>query len=224
MTDFDRAANKPDAAQPPEWPDQPAGLVIMGKRQGTKKENRQLWGRTALAAALWHSAPQPKPVVIFVASDIHGPQRTPDADAVKQMLTRQFEIPADFVITRKKTNCTLLEVRAVQAIRRAYGLDQIFAITHLYHAARSQRYFDEVIANTAVIPVHPDILGEITFPIHLLDLLAEIQQQVVESMPGKLDTLREYLIERFLGWAHAIDSRGRFERRLAKVLRPGAYN
>ncbi|RMF02111.1 MAG: hypothetical protein D6768_09055 [Chloroflexi bacterium] len=224
MTDFDAATQNSDAAHPPEWPEQPAGLVIMGKRQGTKKENRQLWGRTALAAALWHSAPQPKPVVIFVASDIHGPQRTPDADAVKQMLIQKFEIPSDFVVTRKKTNCTLLEVRAVQAIRRAYGLEQIFAVTHLYHAARSQRYFDEVIAGAAVIPVHPDILAEIAFPTDLQNLLDEIQQLVAESMPGKLDNLREYLVERFLGWAHAADPRGRFERRLAKVLRPGAYS
>src|SRR5262245_25453381 len=86
------------------WPEQPAGILIMGKRQGTKKENKQLRGRTAMAAALWYSAPQPKPYLVFVASDIHGRNRTPDAEMVKYLLTQEFSIPADFVVLRQKTN------------------------------------------------------------------------------------------------------------------------
>ncbi len=206
-----------------DWPQTPAGILIMGKRQGTKKENKQLWGRTALAAALWHSAPQPKPYVLFVASDIHGPLCTPDAEAVKSLLTTQFEIPADYLILRQKTNCTLLEVRATQAICRAYKLEEIFAVTHLYHAPRSQRYFSEVLLYASVIPVHPEILDEITFPLEIIDILENIRTLVEDSMPGKVDVIREYIIEMFLGLAHTVDRRGRFERRLAKILRPGAY-
>src|SRR5262245_35273803 len=92
-----------------DWPQEPAGILIMGKRQGTKRENKQLLGRVAMAAALWYSAPQPKPYLVFVASDVHGPNRTPDAEVVKYLLIQEFEIPADFVILRQKTNCTLLE-------------------------------------------------------------------------------------------------------------------
>jgi uncharacterized SAM-binding protein YcdF (DUF218 family) len=207
-----------------DWPEQPAGILIMGKRQGTKKENNQLWGRTALAAALWHSAPHPKPYLIFVASDVHGPQRTPDADAVKSMLINSLEIPPDCIITRQKSNCTLLEVRSVQVIAKKYGLSRLFSITHLYAAPRSQRYFNEVMEQASVIPVHPDILDEITFPLELIDLLEKIRGKITDSMPAKHDLLREHLIEWLLGIAHTIDHRGKFERSLAKILRPGAYN
>ena len=206
-----------------DWPQLPSGILIMGKRQGTKKENKQLWGRTAMAAALWYSAPQPKPYLIFVASDIHGPKNTPDADAVKSMLIGTFNIPADYLILRQKTNCTLLEVRAVQAIVRTYNLADIFAVTHLYHTPRSQRYFYEVLPNASIIPVHMDILDEITFPPEAADLLEEIKLLVKDSLPNKPDLIREHIIEWILNHAHTLDSRGWFERRLAKFLRPGAY-
>jgi len=195
----------------------------MGKRQGPKKENKQLWGRAALAGALWHSAPHPKPYLIFVASDRHGPHHTPDADVVKSLLIRQLEVPADYIITRQRANCTLLEVRTAQVIGRAYKLANLFAVTHLYHAARSQRYFAEIAANIAVIPAHPAILAEISFPPELMDLQETINQMVAESMPGKFDLLREYVIEWLLGQAHTLDRRGKLERRLAKLLRPNSY-
>ena len=209
--------------KPLSWSELPSGIVIMGKRQGTKKQNKQLWGRTAMAAALWYSAPQPKPHIMFVAADIHGPQRTPDAEMVRAMLTGQFNIPDDYLIMRQKTNCTLLEVRAVQAISRAYQMVDIFAVTHLYHAPRTQRYLDEVLLHAAVIPVHPDILDEITFPLEAMDLLDTLTQMVNTSLPGKADLVREHIIETILNGAHSLDPRGRFERRLARILRPGAY-
>ncbi|GAB4440190.1 MAG: hypothetical protein Kow0031_22110 [Anaerolineae bacterium] len=205
------------------WPDQPSGILIMGKRQGTKKENKQLWGRAALAAALWYSAPHPKPYLLFVAADVHGPQHTPDAEAVKRLLMQKFHIPGDYIITRQKSNCTLLEVRMAQAIARAQNLATIFAVTHLYHAPRSQKYFDEVMANASVIPAHPDILNEITFPLENLDLLEEIKKMVRASMPHQPDLSREYAVEWLLTLAHKIDPKGRLERRLAKLLRPATY-
>ncbi len=195
----------------------------MGKRQGTKKENKQLWGRTALAAALWYSAPHPKPYLLFVASDVHGPQRTPDAEAVKRLLINQLYVPGDYIITRQKSNCTLLEVRAALAIARAQNLGSLFAVTHLYHAPRSQKYFDEVTPNAAVIPVHPDILDEITFPLDNLNLLDDIKKMVRISIPHQPDLFREHIVEALLNMAHRLDPKGRFERRLAKLLRPAAY-
>ena len=206
------------------WPDHLSGILIMGKRQGTKKENKQLWGRAAMAAALWYSAPQPKPYLIFVASDVHGTELTADAAVVKSTLIEKYHIPADYIITRHKSNCTILEVRAAKAISRAYKLATMFAVTHLYHAPRSQRYFNEVLLNAAVIPVHPDILEEITFPLEELDLLAEIRLAIDASMPGRYELVREYLVEMLLGLAHTADRRGRLERRLAKLLRPRAYS
>lgn len=207
-----------------DWPQQPSGILIMGKRQGTKKENKQLWGRIAMAAALWYSAPQPKPYLLFVALDTHGPQRTPDAQVVKNMLIQKFQVPGDFIVLRQKSNCTLLEVRTARILSRIYRLAHIFAVTHLYHAPRTQRYLNEILPNTSVIPVHPAILDEIVFPLEALDLLDEIQQLVGNSLPNKFDLAREQLIEWLLGHAHTIDPRGRFERRLARLLRPGAYN
>jgi len=205
------------------WPVTPTGILIMGKRQGTKKENLQLWGRTALAAALWYSAPQPKPYLIFVAADIHGPDNIPDGLAVKKLLTQTYGISADFVILRPVSNCTLIEVRAVRVLTKFYGLSQIFAVTHLYHAPRAQRYLDEIVPNAAVIPVHPDILETINFPAEYKIQWETIEKAVQDSMPGKLDALREHLIESVLNIAHTIDRRGKFERWLARRLRPTAY-
>ena len=205
------------------WPENPSAILIMGKRQGTKKENKQLRGRIAMAVALWYSAPQPKPYIIFVASDIHGPLPTPDVQVVKSMLAEKFEIPNDYLILRQRTNCTLLEVRVTRALSRAYGLAQIFVLTHLYHAPRAQRYFNEALSNAAVIPVHPDILSEITFPAEYSDLLPQLQAMIDASMPGWFDNSREYIVEGLLNLAHTLDPRGRFERWLARVLRPTAY-
>jgi uncharacterized SAM-binding protein YcdF (DUF218 family) len=206
-----------------DWPAQPSGILIMGKRQGTKRENKQLWGRMAMGAALWHSAPQPKPYLIFVASDCHGPLRMPDAEVVKAGLMHDFGIPGDFIILRQKTNCTLLEVRAARAISRVYGLAKIFAVTHLYHAPRTQRYISEIVSDASVIPVHPAILDEISFPAEAEALFNRLQKVIRDSLPGPIDSLREYIVEWLLNQAHSLDPRGHLERRLAKILRPGLY-
>ena len=205
------------------WPPTPSAILVMGKRQGTKKENKQLWGRVALAAALWYSAPEPKPYLLYVASDVHGPDRTPDARLVKTMLSQSFGISADFVMLRPVSNCTLIEVRAARALSRIYRLSHIFALTHLYHAPRAQRYFDEILPTAAVIPVHPAILAEINFPPEYDRLLPEIQALVQASQPHRLDLWREQVIEMALNLAHTIDRRGRFERWLARLLRPRSY-
>lgn len=211
-------------ASEPAWSPIPAAILIMGKRQGTKKENKQLWGRVAMAALLWHSAPIPRPYLVFVASDVHGPHLTPDAEVVKRMLLEQFHIPADFVITRQRTNCTLLEVRSMKAIKRAYHISHVFALTHLYHAARAQRYLNEVLHEDAsVIPVHPEILVEINISPDITDLYPELHRLIADSQPGRWDNLREYGVEWLLSLAHTIDRRGHFERRLARLLRPGSY-
>jgi len=205
------------------WPQTPSAIFIMGKRQGTKKENKQLWGRVAMAAALWHSAPQPKPYIIFTASDVHGPQRRPDVVVVKQLLVEKFEIPLEFLIVRRRANCTMLEVRQARVLSRAYRLSQIFVLTHLYHAPRTQRYFNEVLSSADVIPIHPDILAEINFPPEYADLWPQLETTIKDSLPHKLDIFREHIIEILLGLAHTIDRRGWFERWLAHVLRPTAY-
>ncbi len=211
-------------ASEPAWSPIPAAILIMGKRQGTKKENKQLWGRVAMAALLWYSAPVPRPYVVFVASDVHGPQLTPDAQVVKRMLVEQFRLPADFVITRQRTNCTLLEVRSMKAIKRAYHISHVFALTHLYHAARAQRYLNEVLhGDASVIPVHPEILAEINVPVEVADLYPELHRLITASQPGRWDNLREYGVEWLLNLAHTLDRRGHFERRLARLLRPDSY-
>jgi len=219
ISPIDESSNKDEAP----WPQTPSAIFIMGKRQGTKKENKQLWGRVAMAAALWHSAPQPKPYIIFTASDVHGLQHTPDVEVVKRLLIEEFEIPLEFLILRRRANCTLLEVRQARVLSRAYGLSHIFALTHLYHAPRTQRYFAEVLTFADVIPVHPDILVEINFPPEYADLLPQMETTIQESIPSKFDAFREHIVELLLGLAHTINRRGRFERWLAHVLRPRAY-
>ncbi|MCB0194409.1 MAG: YdcF family protein [Anaerolineae bacterium] len=205
------------------WPQKPSGILIMGKRQGTKKENKQLYGRIAMAAALWYSAPQPKPYLVFVAADIHSHKRIPDVNFVKTTLVEEFGIPGDFLILRQKSNCTLLEVRSMRAINQAYGFARIFAITHLYHAHRAQIYFDEVLSEAMVIPVHPDILTEITFPPGGESLLNHLHTLIETSQPQGFDSLREHCVEWILMQAHRLDNRGRLERRLTRIFRPETY-
>jgi hypothetical protein len=205
------------------WPQTLSAILIMGKRQGTKKDNKQLWGRVALAAALWYSAPDPKPYLLFLTSDVHGPLLAPDAQVVKRMLSEKYRISADYVIVRPVSNCTLLEVRAARVLSKIYKLDHIFAVTHLYHAPRTQRYLNEVLPHASVIPVHPEILVEIVLPSEYSELFGDLPALIRASMPGWFDSSREYLIEWLLSRAHTLDPRGRFERRLAKLLRPTAY-
>lgn len=205
------------------WPATPAGILMMGKRQGTKQENKQLWGRVAMAAILWYSAPNPKPSLLFVAADRHGAQHIPDAVQVKSILVEDFSIPADYVISRQISNCTLIEARAVRVLRHSYGLGHIFAVTHLYHAQRTRRYLEEVLSDVSVIPVHPAILTEIKFPPEYMDVWPELEKMVYDSLPGRFDLAREYVIEWFLTTGHTFDPRGKFERMLVKILRPKAY-
>ena len=202
------------------WLASPSGILIMGKRQGTKAENKQLWGRTAMAAALWHCASYPKPYILFVASDVHGPYTKPDADVVKSLLIDEFGISSDYIILRCKSNCTLIETRLARILGRVYSLAHIFAITHLYHAPRTQRYLNEVFSSASVIPAHPDILLEITFPPEKVELWAKLQACIADSLPGPFDLLREQMVEALLSMAHALDPRGKIERQLAKILRP----
>lgn len=205
------------------WPQTLSAILIMGKRQGTKKENKQLSGRVALAAALWYSAPDPKPYLLFLTSDVHGPLLTPDAQVVKRMLGEKYRISADYVILRPVSNCTLIEVRAARVLSKIYRLDHIFAVTHLYHAPRAQRYLNEVLSNASVIPVHPEILVEITLPSECIELFSDLPSLIRDSMPAWFDSSREYLMEWVLSYAHTLDPRGRFERKVAKLLRPTAY-
>jgi uncharacterized SAM-binding protein YcdF (DUF218 family) len=204
-----------------DWPGTSAGILIMGKRQGTKRENRQLWGRTAMAAALWYSAPQPKPYILFVASDIHGPDRKSDALVVKSQLVEVYGISADYVILRTVSNCTLIEVRAARVLKRIYNLSRIFAVTHLYHAPRTQRYLNEVLSDASVIPAHGDILDELNFTGLDERLVTNLRQLITTSAPKHFDLAREQIIEWCLTWVHRLDPRGHLERKLAKILRPG---
>lgn len=203
-----------------DWPTTPSGILIMGKRQGSKRENLQLRGRIAMAAALWHSAPSPKPYILFVAADVHGPDQVWDADVVKSLLVNDYSLSADYVIVRRVTNCTLLEVRMARVLKRSYDLDHLFVVTHLYHAPRTQRYLDEVLSNSSVIPVHPIILTEIEFPFWLEDLFNDLKMTINASIPGYIDLAREQMVEAMLNIIHSVDTRGRCEVWLARLLRP----
>jgi hypothetical protein len=194
----------------------------MAKRQGTRKVNKELLGRIAMAAALWYRAFSPKPYILYVSSDVHGPERTPDAQVVQFMVIDLFGISKDYLILRQRSNCTLMEVREIQVLSRMYGLSHLVALTHQYHARRAQRYFDEVLSNVSVIPVRKGILADMTLPSERPGLLAEVQVIIEDSQPGGWNVTREYLIEWLLNEVHTLDQRGRVERWLANMLRPVA--
>ena len=201
------------------WPSTPSAIVIMGKAAPSASEHHELQGRIAMAAALWYSAPQPKPYIAYVATDRHGPNRRPDAALVKEMLRERFNIPADYIMTRRHSNCTVIEMRAIRVLARHYRLTHLFIVTHLYHAARTQAYANEVWPNADVIPVHPAILDEISFPVMYEDRAPEIAELVKRSQPSLFGRLKEGLVEWLLTVLHSLDRRGRVERWLAKRFR-----
>ncbi len=194
-------------------------LLVMGKARRLKGENRQLHGRVALAAALWHAASDPKPYVLFVSADVHGPERTPDAQEVESRLTGKYEIPARYVLARSRSSCTSIEVRAARVLTRIHALDHIVAVTHPYHAPRTRRYLDEVLPGTSVVEVHPAILDELALPERGSELFRDLEGTIRNSMPTRPELLRERIVEWLLTRLHALDPRGRFERRLAKLVR-----
>jgi hypothetical protein len=191
----------------------------MGKTQGTKSENKQLRARVALAAALWHAAEDPKPYLLFVAADVHGPLRTLDARVVESTLIGEFKVPDHRVLARPRSNCTLIEVRAARVLSRIHGFDHIVAVTHPYHAPRVRRYLDEVLPSTAVVAVHPEVLDELVLPTGCSELFRDLRAMIRDSMPVRADLLREWIVEWLVTLLHTLDPRGRLERRLAKLLR-----
>jgi uncharacterized SAM-binding protein YcdF (DUF218 family) len=197
----------------------PSALHIVAKRQGSKLENRQLIARAAMAAALWHFAPEPKPRISYVASDVHGPDRTPDAELVRSLLTDRFHVPASSLLLRTRANCTFLEVRRVRALSRAAGLEHILALTHAYHARRVQRYFNEVMDGVTVLPVDFEGIDGVLRASVQPVLFHEVRKLVERARPDPLDLARESVVEWLLSGFHSLDPRGRLERRLADLLR-----
>ena len=193
-------------------------VVILGKAQGRKRENRQLRARAVAAALLWHASSEPRPALAMVARDVAD--GLTDAERVKRCLA-EFDVPPEAVVTRTWSNCTILEVRALRVLARAHGWGRLTVLTHPYHRARAQVLFDEVFgAGVArVLAVAPDLqVGEGVSPA----LLARARAEIAGSMPRGFDLLRETLVEWALSGLHRIDPRGRFERALATRIRPAS--
>jgi len=200
----------------------PSGIHIVGKRQGSKPENSQLVARTAMAAALWHLIPEPKPRISYVASDVHGPDHESDAGFVRSALVSRFEVPEGRLLVRPRTNCTFLEVRRVRALSRAYDLGRIVALTHSYHARRTQMYFDEVLDGVTVMPVDLQGLTSVLKKSLKASLFHEVSMLIERSRPNQWDLAREKVVEWLLSRLHRLDPHGRIERRLAARLRPAS--
>ena len=195
-------------------------IHVVAKRQGSKKENLQLAARVATAAVLWHCAPGPKPIISYVANDVHGPEKKPDAHVVRRLLTERFRVPEDRLYIRIKANCTLLEVRKVCALNKIHGPGRIAALTHTYHAGRAQRYFNEVLPNVSVLSVGPDLLDHISNRYGRTGFFHEAIDMVKKARPDRRDLARERVVEWMLNRIHTLDPRGRLERSLADRLRP----
>lgn len=190
-----------------------AAIVILGKAQGRKSENRQLLARVSAAALLWHAAEPPRPSVVMVARDeVDG---VPDVDRAAAVL-QGLGVPSEFVLTRPWSNCTLIEVRAVRVLARARGWRTLTLLTHPYHRARAQRLLDEVLPGSSVEAVAPGFAGG-SDP--SADLRSVVDQRIAASMPRGLDLARELLVESILSALHVVDPRGRIERGLARRVR-----
>jgi uncharacterized SAM-binding protein YcdF (DUF218 family) len=106
-------------------------------------------------------------------------------------------IPEDRLLTRRISNCTFVEVRALRNLCAEAGVRRLVVITHAYHAPRSRTYLEEVLPGAEVVPAR-------------------------EAEPAGLDLLREKLVESALRAVHALDKSGAVERALANLVRARA--
>lgn len=195
-------------------PGRPA-VAILGKVQRIVRDPSQLDARVATAAALWHSASE-KPWILYVASDVHGPEQTPDGLGVRRRLVDDLGVDRDDVVYRPWSNCTVVEARALRVLARALSLGAITALTHPYHAPRARRILSAALPRVEVVAVRPESVAALALP--GLDL----GELVARSMPNRADRAREAAVEAVLGVVGAIDPRGRLERRLARAVRTAA--
>ena len=171
---------------------------------------------------MWHHTPDPKPLILYVASDSHGQPKVPDAQVVRSLLIEGFGIPVDSLLLREKSDCTFVEVRMVRVLARGRGFDRILAVTHPYHARRAQRYLEEVLPDVCVVPVSIESLTKLTPPRQPTAPLYEFRPMIEISEPGRWQLAREHIVEGLLNRIHLLDPRGRLERRLARILRKAA--
>jgi hypothetical protein len=173
-----------------------------------------------LAAALWHAAREPRPEILYVPADFAGPDRTPDAHAVRALLTGRYGIPEPDVVTRRVSNCTYREVRGLRDLCAERGTGRVTAVTHAYHAARTARYLEEVLPGRArVVPVTVEALAALPLHGHGAALFAGLPALIAASQPRGLDAVREAIVEAAMTALHALDRHGRLERALADGLR-----
>jgi hypothetical protein len=194
-------------------------IAILGKSQGTKPENLQLHARVGLAAALWHAAPEPRPEVFYVPADF-APGGTPDADAVRSLLTRRYRVPEARVVTRRISNCTHREARGLRDLCAERGTGRLTAVTHAYHAARTARYLEEVLpGRTRVVRVTAAELAKVRPPGDAAPPFEELPALIEASLPRGWDAAREAMVEAAMTVLHALDRSGRVEAALADRMR-----
>jgi uncharacterized SAM-binding protein YcdF (DUF218 family) len=192
---------------------EPTGAIaILGKSRGTQRENRQLGARLALGAALWHAAREPAPFVLYVAEH--------DVPEVRSTLMGRWGIPQERLITRRVSNCTFIEVRALRDLCAELGAAGLVAVTHPYHAARTHAYLREVLPGAVVVPAHERALERVELPPAQVERFAALPALLRISQPDALDAARERLVEATLRMIHALDRSGTLERVLADVARP----
>jgi hypothetical protein len=184
-------------------------IAILGKSQGTKRDNKQLEARVGLAAALWHAAPPPKPLVLYVAAH--------DVPAVEALLAGRYAVPPESTVTRWASNCTFVEVRELRDAGRLHGVERMVGVTHPYHAPRTERYLREVLPHSSVVAVRPGALAGLSLPDAAA--FAALAELIRASQPGPLDAAREHVVEGTLRAIHALDPAGHTERALANLVR-----
>jgi hypothetical protein len=189
-----------------------AAIAILGKSQGTKPHNWQLEARIALGAALWHASGEPRPLVLYVAAH--------DVPAVRSALLGRWGIPPDRLVTRRISNCTFVEARALRDLCVESGAAKLLAVTHPYHAARTRAYLREVLPEATVVPAHERALAGIELPAEEEARFADLSTILRRSQPDPLDEARERMVEAALRVVHAFDRSGTVERGLANFARP----
>jgi len=157
--------------------------------------------------------------VLYVPADHAGPDRTPDAVAVRRLLAG-YGVPDADVVTRRVSNCTYREVRGLRDLCGELGIRTLTAVTHRYHTARTARYLEEVMpGRTRVVAVTRAELEALTLPAHCAEAFRDLPDLIVRSQPRGADALRETMVEAAMSLLHAADRGGRIEQALADRLR-----
>jgi len=195
------------------WAEPPDAIVVMGKRPGRDGAPRELQARAALAVLCWRRATRKPWLACLEGHDLPG-SRLAGADVVRDMALAAG-VPAGQIVAPALTNCTARELRELARLLKERQANRAWAITHPYHARRTQWYFRAAKLPVTVVACTRQTAAQLAGTEADASLLRWIDAGEVRGLP----LLRERLVETTLSALHALNPAGQVECWLADRVR-----